>query len=79
MGILVAYNTIPLGSALFDPSMLSHGPSVMKPVSHLHVLRLSQSPKFLRVGVTQKTNNTLVMVSYCTQKVKGDYFVLVLN
>lgn len=56
MGILVPYSTIPLRSALFDPSMLSHGPSVMKPVSHLHVLMVSQSPKFLRVGVTQKTN-----------------------
>lgn len=56
MGIVVPYSTIPLGIAFLDPSMLSHGPSVMKPVSHLHVLRLSQSPNFLNVGMTQKTN-----------------------
>lgn len=35
----------PLGNDLLDPSMLSHGPSVMNPVSHLHSLGLSQSPK----------------------------------
>ena len=41
----------PLGSDLFDPSMLSHGPSVMSPLIHLHVLGMSQSPKCLHAEV----------------------------